>query len=508
VRERADGPGHFRDDAGPFTHYERTVTEGEPDPVTGHRTVTQHFAWELPRGAWRPLTNIGVRRALRRPRPDGTTPRWFPPERPDAQGAQVLGLLATLSLAVGYHGTLLGQTMTFAADEFGSSTTAQGAALSAARIGGLLAIALGVAADRRGRRRLLVLALLLCVTSTVLGGLAPGLGVLAATQAVNRGSVAAAGLLLAVVIAEEMPKGSRAYAVGLLSMSTALGAGMALWLLPLADLGDRAWRILYLAPVVFLPLIARAGRMLPESRRYVRPHDTVSLAGHGGRLALLAAAGFLINVFVAPQTQFRNEYLRDERGLSAAAVAVFALLTSTPAGIGIVVGGRLADTRGRKVVGAVSAVGGASLLVGSFSLSGPAMWVAATLGALLMAPLDPIAKVYGPELFPTSLRAKAAGIIATTAMVGSVVGLTAAGALRDGFGSFAPAMALLALGPAATAVLVLAKFPETARRELEDLNPEDRIPGADPAGHLADAAGGSPTPHNDRETTQSALNRT
>jgi MFS family permease len=497
VRERADGPGRFAYDAGPFTHYERTVTEGEPDPATGERSVTQHFAWELPRGAWRPLMNVGVRRALRRPRPDGTTPRWFPPERPDVQGAQVLGLLATLSLAVGYHATLLGQTMTFIADEFGSSTTAQGAALSSARTGGLLAIALGAAADRRGRRKLLVLSLLICVTSTVLGGVAPNLAFLAATQAVNRGSVAAAGLLLAVVVAEEMPKGSRAYAVGLLSMSTALGAGMALWLLPLADLSDRSWRFLYLAPVAFLPLIVRAGRMLPESRRYVRPHETVSLAGHGGRLALLAAAGFLINVFVAPQTQFRNEYLRDERGLTAAAVALFALLTSTPAGIGIVVGGRLADTRGRKVVGAVSAVCGTALLIGSFSLRGPAMWVAATLGGIVMAPLDPIAKVYGPELFPTSLRAKAAGMIATTAMAGSVVGLIAAGALRDAFGSFGPAMAILALGPAATAVLVVLRFPETARRELEDLNPEDRLPDRD-----------APAPQIDRKTTQSELNRT
>ena len=183
--------------------------------------------------------------------------------------------------------------------------------------------------------------------------------------------------------------------------------------------------------------------------------------------------------------------------ITAAAVALFALLTSTPAGIGIVVGGRLADTRGRKVVGSVSAICGTALLIGSFSLRGPAMWVAATLGGIVMAPLDPIAKVYGPELFPTSLRAKAAGMIATTAMAGSVVGLIAAGALRDAFGSFGPAMAILALGPAATAVLVALRFPETARRELEDLNPEDRLPDRD-----------APAPQIDRKTTQSELNRT
>ena len=140
---------------------------------------------------------------------------WFPPDRPDSQGATVLGLLASLSLIVGYHGTLLGQSMTFAADEFGSSTTAQGAALSWARVGGFLALLLGAAADRRGRRKLLLLSLLLCIGSTVAGAFSPNLAVLASTQAVNRGAWAAAVLLLAVVIAEEMPKGARAYAAGI-----------------------------------------------------------------------------------------------------------------------------------------------------------------------------------------------------------------------------------------------------------------------------------------------------
>jgi hypothetical protein len=40
-------------------------------------------------------------------------------------------------------------------------------------------------------------------------------------------------------------------------------------------------------------------------------------------------------------------------------------------------------------------------------------------------------------------------------------------------------MAVLAAGPMALAVLVLVAYPETARRPLEDLNPEDR-PQPDP----------------------------
>jgi putative MFS transporter len=474
VAERRDGSGRFVLDHGPFARYGRTVRVGEPG-ADGRRSVTQEITYELPPGTWRPLTNRAVGRALRHPRPDGRTPWWFPPQRPDARGATVLGLLAMLSLAVGYHGTLLSQTMTFAADEFGAGRSAQGLALSTARLGGILAIALGAMADRRGRRVMLLVSLAACIGSTVLGALSPNLATLAGTQAVNRGAWAAASILLAVVTAEEMPKGARAYALGLLAMSTALGAGMALWILPVADLDERAWRLLYLFPLVFVPLVVRVGRLVPESRRYERPHENVSLAGHGGRLFLLASAAFLLNVFVAPQTQFRNEFLRDERGMSAAAIALFILITSTPGGIGITVGGRLADTRGRRVVGATATLGGTLLLAASFTLVGPGLWLSAMLGTIFMAALEPTVRVYGPELFPTSLRGRATGILSMTAMAGGVVGLTAAGTLADALGSFGRAFAVLALAPVAVAGLVLWRFPETARRELEDLNPEDKL---------------------------------
>ena len=158
-----------------------------------------------------------------------------PTPAPDARAATVLGLLATLSLVVGYHGTLLSRTMTFAADEFGAGSAAQGDALAAARIGGVLAVGLGALADRRGRRLILSAALFICIGADGGRRLLPDLATLAGTQAVNRGAWAAAALLLAVIAAEEMPAGARAYALSLLSMTGALGAGIALWLLPIAD---------------------------------------------------------------------------------------------------------------------------------------------------------------------------------------------------------------------------------------------------------------------------------
>jgi MFS family permease len=503
VGEVALDDGRFGLRHGPFDHYERQVTTELVAPVDadgnggGAVRVTQTVDFRLPAGAWRFLLNPAVRYTLKRP-PTAKLPWWYPPQRPDARGATVLGLLASLAIVAGYLGTLLTQTMTFAADEFGAGTGAQGNAFAAVRLGGLLAIALGAMADRRGRRLILTGALLASIVSTLAGALAPNLAVLAATQTVNRGAWAAAGLMLAIIAAEEMPAGARAYALSLLAMAGALGAGVALWLLPIADLGpdgSGAWRVLYLVPLAFLPVVVRFGRLIPESRRYERPHPNVRFTGHYHRLALLAGTAFLLNLFGAPQSQFRNEFLRDERGMTAAAISLFVLVTSTPAGIGIVAGGRLADTRGRRVVGATGITVGTLLTAASFGLSGPWMWVAATLGGIFSAALVPTITVYGPELFPTSLRGRANGIVTTVAMGGSVVGLVAAGHLRDALGSFGRTLGILAVGPLVMAGIILLWFPETARRELEDLNPEDRLApeGAPPPPAPAHASFDPPT---------------
>lgn len=495
VGERAIEPGdgqaaRFTLDHGPFTRYQRTVTVVPTVvPTGGSVEVVQRFDFALPRGTWPLLVSRPIRSALRHPRADGRLPWWYPPQRPDARSATVLGLLASLSIVVGYHGTLLSRTMTFAADEFGAGSAAQGDALAAARIGGILAVGLGALADRRGRRLVLSLSLLTCIASTVAGALSPSLAMLAGTQVMNRGAWAAASLLLGVIAAEEMPAGARAYALSLLAMTGALGAGIALWLLPIADTGERAWRILYVASLLFLPVVARFGRLVPESRRFTRVHRNVPLAGHYRRLVLVAGIFLLFNIFAGPQSQFLNEYLRDERGMSAAMISLFTVLTATPAGIGIVAGGRLADTRGRRAVGAVAASAGAVLTTLTFAFAGPAMWLAALLGGIVAAAMLPAVTVYGPELFPTSLRGRANGIVSMTAMGGSVIGLVAAGRLEEHLGSFGRAMGLLAVAPLAMAVVILLFLPETAHRELEELNPEDL---SSPAG--ATHAGPGPGP--------------
>ncbi|MFP5578179.1 MAG: MFS transporter [Acidimicrobiia bacterium] len=475
VREAAptgpEGARSFGLDEGPFRSYERRVQVRTIAP--GHHEVTQVTEFELGIGFWSALFAIPIRRVARRP--GGRSPWWAPPQVLDTQAGASLAALASLSVIGGYLGTLITQTLTYAADEFGVGERAQSDTFAAVRIGVFLAMAIAAWADRNGRRRALLWSAAAGIVATAAGALAPNMVALGATQLVARGLSTALALLIVVVVAEEMPAGSRAYGVSLLTMSAGLGAGCALWLLPLVELDDRAWRILYVVPLLFLPLVRITAPLLPESRRFVRRHAAARFAGHGGRLALLAGSALALAAFSSPASQLQNEYLRDEFGFSAAQITAFTILTITPGGLGIVLGGRLADVRGKRLVGGAGVAGGTVFTALMYLTdSPPLLWAASAIGSVVGGLAVPALSVYGPELFPTSLRTKANVAITALGVSGSVVGLLIAGRLAERW-SLGPGVAALSVGPAIVVLLLLPRYPETAHRELEELNPEDAL---------------------------------
>ena len=108
------------------------------------------------------------------------------------------------------------------------------------------------------------------------------------------------------------------------------------------------------------------------------------------------------------------------------------------------------------------------------------MWALGVVAGIFSAATVPALAVYGPELFPTAVRGRANGVISVVSRIGAVTGLLVAGLLSSRLGGLGPALAVLGTGPLLLAVLVLTAYPETAARELEDLNPEDRAAPALP----------------------------
>ncbi len=474
VLEGPDGDDRFRALGGPFDRYERRLSVLRHDDGTA--TVDEQIDFSLAVGPWTVLITPLARRALRHPPAPGRLPWWAPPDRFDARSARVVAMLCTLAVLAGFLGTLISQTITFAADEFDRSKSAQGVTLAAVRVGVVVAVAMTALADRRGRRPILLAAALAGCVVAATGAASPDLWGLGLSQSLARGLSTSLALLIGIMAAEETPAASRAYVASVLAMTAALGSGMVVWLLPLADLDERAWRLLYLVPLVAIPGVVAIGRRLPESHRFEasrtlrrRPDAT-----QRSRLVLLAATFFLIAMFAAPASQFQNEFLRDERGFSAARITLFQLTVNTPAGIGVLVAGRLADTRGRRIVAMIGLLGGATATVLRYGASGWSMWTWGVVGTVVGAATIPSLGVYAPELFATGRRGTNNGRVTVVAVAGSAFGLLLAGYLFDRI-SFGATFAILAIAPLIVAFLVLLRYPETARRELEDINPEDRI---------------------------------
>jgi predicted MFS family arabinose efflux permease len=187
-----------------------------------------------------------------------------------------------------------------------------------------------------------------------------------------------------------------------------------------------------------------------------------------GGAALLGAA------FFVPATEFFNRYLDDVHGFSAFELVAFLAITGIPSFAMLLLGGRLADLRGRKVVG-VPLVASATLAYAGFYLTGsPWIWPLAFAGSMLGSAGGAALAPYRAELFPTRVRSAAGTAIIAAAIIGSMIGLTAAGQLAGSLGIGA-AIATLAPLPLVAAVIVARWFPETARRELEDTS-ADTVP--------------------------------
>ncbi len=466
-----DGVHRFTAVEGPFRSWTRTVVV---EPLgSGRVELHQETRYQLVLGVWSLVFSPLLWCQLRREQHGGRDlrPWWSPPDRLDERAARVVAACASLAVIGGYLGGLLGTMLTFVGSELDAGVRAQSTVLAVVRIGAVLTIAGMALADRFGRIALVRATFVTAAVAAGLGAVAPGLTAVTVTQLVCRGTIAVGVLLLAVVVAEEVPAGSRAYVLGLVTMAGGLGVGMVIWLVPLADAAIWGWRIVWGLGLLAIPLTLRVLSGVPETRRWTAVAGPEPEGEGNVRTRRAVAAGamvLLINLFVAPVSQLQNEYLRTERGYGGALLVLFLIGTNTWGGIGVILGGRVADRRSRHLV---AVVGLAGLAVGNavmFATSGWVMWVASLVGSMVGAATIPSIGVLGPELFPTRRRATANGWLAVAGVGGGAAGLALAGWLIDSVG-YGRAFVWLTLAPAGVAAAMF-WLPETARHELEELN--------------------------------------
>ena len=378
-------------------------------------------------------------------------------------------------MSAAFINTLFTQTVAFAADEFNISKSGQGIGAAIVRLGIVICLPLVALADRRGRRPVMIAMAWAAPLVSALGAIAPSYSFLVATQAVGRPLGLTLDILIAVVAVEEMPRDGRAYATGILAVLSGIGGGIAVASLPLADISLTSWRYIYVIGLMWLIIAYALMKWLPESERFIRhvPKTKMRAAyirdALRGNLGRICSVVFLTNVYIATASIFQNRYLKEERGYTAAQVALFTIITSSPATFGLIIGGRVADERGRRILGATLVPIGAFLLALSFSTSGATMWLVAIAGGLAFGISYPALAVYRGELFPTRTRSLAGGIIMTSALLGGIIGLVGGGWFLDANGSYGQVMMWLVIGPVIASAIVWFRYPETAHRELDDI---------------------------------------
>ncbi len=480
VLEEQAGPDRWRMVEGPFDRYERSieVVSGSESidhaDETGTVTVVERTEYRLAVTYWRIYLGLPMRYAIasldRRPRRRA----WWPKEVVASDTARLIGLLATIGAMTGYMGVLIGQTITFAAAEFEVDDAAQADTLAAVRGGVLVSMLLIARADSRGRKPLIVKFTYGAILLTALGAIAPNMLALGGSQALARGLTTGLITLVTLASTEEVPASSRAICIAFMYMATGAGAAVVVWTLPLAGLAPEAWRIIYLVPLLFLPIAWDVARRLPETRRYAR---AAAVAAPGDipwkRFALVAVAAFLGAIFLSPASQLRNEFLRDDIGYTAGQISAFQLLVSVPATLAVPIGGYLADRFNRRWVGSIGLTVAALASAASYQATGWRLWLLASIGFSAASAAVPALRGYQTELFPTKARGKVGGFLDVIAVTGSAVGLVIVGRLAVNWDDLGGAIGSLVFAPLVVAVLILVAFPETAGRELEELNPSD-----------------------------------
>jgi MFS family permease len=368
--------------------------------------------------------------------------------------------------------------------QVGLSGTTLGIGLAIIRLASLGGLPLAALGDRIGRRRVLLTTVAAGLAITAVAALSPGYWWFVVLFALARPLLSATNALDAVVAAEETETHDRAKAIALVTAGYGIGAGLTALVRGAAGegLGFRGLFALALVALAATPLLAR---WLEEPDRYQRLRVAADPAVAATqprvfgriradlrpRLRLLAVLAFAIAFVTGPANTFLFVYAENVLGMSRSATAALVLAAAPVGLVGLLLGRWGADALGRRrtAAGTQAVVALACML--TYSGSRPAVAGGYLLGILAASAYGPSFGALSAELFPTSVRATAAGWLLAAGVVGAVAGLVAFGRLADVLASFGGAAVLVA-APVIVASLLFARLPETRGLELEQSAPE------------------------------------
>jgi MFS family permease len=399
--------------------------------------------------------------------------------RLEASHRRLLWLLAVACFSEGYDFALLTVALPQVRRTFHLTHTKADLWIALLYLGALPALMWGRRADRKGRRGVLLFAIVGYTLAAAVTAASPSIGFYVACQFVARCFIATQVAVAWTMAAEDLPAERRGLGFGVLALASALGTGFcaivqALVISPL----DASWRWLYVLALPFLVVVVFLRRTLPESERFLavehdtRPRQSARLLlqpPFRKPLLLICVTVLLINL-TTEATIFSLDFLENRRGLSTSTANLLLVAAGAVALPVLTLAGRLSDRVGRRrvcIVGLLVQCAGFLLFFlvarGTLALGASLMLVYLGLFAAWTT-----GTAIAVEEFPTSFRAAASSSAAIAKLLGQSASFALGAALLAATHRPDVTVSVLVMGPVIGAVLIATVIPETSRRELTD----------------------------------------
>ena len=287
-----------------------------------------------------------------------------------------------------------------------------------------------------------------------------------------------------VIVTEEFPAAHRGWALGMMGALSSTGHGLGALLFGVIDRLPFGWRFLYGLGVLPLLLLPTFIRELHETRRFTDHQNRTTeeatptpwlapvwhlIVDHPRRLFGLSLAIVLVSIADAASFQFTSYFASTAHGWTPGQYSTMVLLGGAVGILGNLAAGQLGDRFGRRIVGGFFMTCFPVFVWGFYN--GPGWMLPPAWSLFVFCDTASIVtlRALSTELFPTSHRGTAAGLISLIQTLALAGGLYASGLGPAEPGSIARTVSWLSLASVGAA-LALCLLPETNQRELETIS--------------------------------------